>query len=112
LIFPTKHEKEELVSAYFVVHNRVQNAKKMEEYVPKALETMAPYKPEVLVLEENSTVVEGTTSLPRTIVIKFDSRETAMAWYNSPEYQAVLPLRLESTEGFMVLVDGFVTPGQ
>jgi len=31
-----------------------------------------------------------------------------MAWYNSPEYQAVCPLRLEATEGFAVVVDGFV----
>ena len=100
------------MSAYFVIHNRVLNAEKMQEYIPKALESMAPYKPEILVLDENSTVVEGTTSLPRTIVIKFDSHEVMMAWYNSPEYRAALPLRLEATEGFAVLVDGFVPPGQ
>jgi uncharacterized protein (DUF1330 family) len=29
-----------------------------------------------------------------------------MAWYNSPAYQEVLPLRLAATEGFAVLVDG------
>jgi uncharacterized protein (DUF1330 family) len=34
-----------------------------------------------------------------------------MAWYNSPAYQEVLPLRLAATEGFGVLVDGFVPPG-
>jgi uncharacterized protein (DUF1330 family) len=31
-----------------------------------------------------------------------------MAWYNSPAYQEFLPLRLAATEGFGVLVDGFV----
>lgn len=98
------------MSAYFVFHNRVLDGKKLQEYVPKALKAMEPYKPEVLVLDENATVIEGKTNLPRTIVVKFDSREAAMAWYNSPEYQAVLPLRLEATEGFSVLVDGFVFP--
>jgi uncharacterized protein (DUF1330 family) len=84
----------------------------MQEYIPKALETMAPYNPEILVFDENSQVIEGSTNLPRTIVIKFDSRDAMMAWYNSPEYQEVLPLRLEATEGFSVIVDGFEPPGQ
>jgi uncharacterized protein (DUF1330 family) len=79
------------MSAYFVIHNRVHDAEKMQEYIPKALETMAPYKPEVLVFDENSDVIEGSTNLPRTIVVRFRSRDDAMAWYNSPEYQAVCP---------------------
>ena len=99
------------MAAYFVFHNRIHNAEKMQEYVSKALETLAPYHPEMLVFDENSQVIEGNTNLPRTIVVKFDSRDAAMAWYNSPAYQEVLPLRLAATEGFSVLVDGFVPPG-
>ena len=30
-----------------------------------------------------------------------------MAWYQSPEYQAIISKRLNSTKGFLVLVDGF-----
>ena len=96
------------MSAYFVFHNRIIDSEKMQEYIPKALETMAPFKPEVLVLEENSDVIEGSTNFPRTVVIRFKSREEAMTWYNSPEYRAVRPLRLEATEGFGVIVDEFV----
>ena len=96
------------MSAYFVLHNRIRDARKLQEYIPKAFETMAPYNPEVLVLDEHSEVIEGSTNLPRTIIVKFASREEAMTWYNSPEYRAVLPLRLEATEGFAVLVDGFM----
>src|SRR5215469_18374919 len=96
------------MSAYFVFHNRVHNAAKMQEYIPRALETMGPYNPEVLVLEEHSEVIEGSTNLQRTIVIRFRSRDDAMAWYKSADYQAVCPIRLEATEGFAVLVDGFV----
>ena len=94
------------MAAYFVFHNRVHNPEKMQEYLRKARETLAPYNPEVLVFAENSEVIEGNTNLPRTIVFKFDSRDAAMAWYNSPKYQEVLPLRLEATDGYAVLVDG------
>jgi hypothetical protein len=43
-------------------------------------------------------------------VIKFESRDTALAWYNCAEYQTLLPLRLAATEGFGVLVDGYAAP--
>ena len=90
------------MSAYFVIHNRILNPEKMHEYRSKAFETMEPYNYEILMFDENSLVIEGSTNLPRTCVIKFDSRDDFMAWYNSPEYQKVLPLRLEATEGLSI----------
>lgn len=98
------------MAAYIVVHNRVDDADKMQEYIPKALATMASYKPEMLILDEQAQVLEGTPPFPRTVVIKFGSRDDALAWYNSPAYQEVRPLRLAATEGFCVLVDGFDPP--
>jgi uncharacterized protein (DUF1330 family) len=103
--------KEQRLAAYFVFQNRILDAQKMQAYIPKALETMVAYAPEVLVLDEHSQVIEGNAPFPRTVIIKFASREAAMAWYNSPEYQAIRGLRVEATEGFGVLVDGFVSPG-
>lgn len=98
------------MAAYFLWHNRIVDSEKMQDYLSKALVTMAPYHPELVVFDEQTQIVEGSAPGPRTIVIKFDSRETAMAWYNSPAYREFLPLRLEATEGFGVLVDGFESP--
>jgi len=95
------------VPAYFLFHNRVEDADAMQAYVPKAVETLTAYGAEILALSENSEIIEGTTDLPRTVLIKFESRERAEAWYNSPEYREVLPIRLNASEGFCVLVDGF-----
>jgi len=95
------------MSAYFVFHNRVHDQAMLNDYVAKVGDTLAPYRPEILVLDSNSQVVEGTPPWPRTVVIRFESREIAMAWYNSPAYQAILPLRLDASEGFGVLVDSF-----
>jgi uncharacterized protein (DUF1330 family) len=47
------------MAAYLVFHARVHDAEKLQEYVPKAVETLAPYQPEVLVLDDNSQVLEG-----------------------------------------------------
>jgi uncharacterized protein (DUF1330 family) len=94
------------MSAYFVFHNRVHDAKKNQEYTSLAGQTLIPYPHEILVFADHSEVIEGTTPLPRTVVIRFDSRQAAMAWYNSPAYQKVRPLRLEAAEGYAVLVEG------
>jgi uncharacterized protein (DUF1330 family) len=48
----------------------------------------------------------------RTMIIEFPSRDEFRAWYDSPAYRAVLPLRLESVPGIMVVVDGFVPPAE
>jgi len=95
------------VPAYFVIHNRIVDNDVMQSYIPRAMECMAPYGAELLVLSESSDIIEGSTDFPRTIVFKFDSRERAEAWYHGEEYQAILPDRLKATEGFAVLVDGF-----
>ena len=40
------------------------------------------------------------------VLIGFPDLEHARAWYGSPEYQAILPLRTRNSEGFAVLLDG------
>ena len=62
------------MAAYFLWHNRILDADKMQEYLSKALVTMAPYHPEVVVFDERAHALEGNAPGPRTIVIKFDSR--------------------------------------
>ena len=67
-------------------------------------------KPEVLVLDEQAQVLEGTPEFPRVVIIKFKSRDDAEAWYNSPEYAEVLPIRLAATEGVAFLADHWEPP--
>jgi uncharacterized protein (DUF1330 family) len=51
-------------------------------------------------------VLEGEWKHPRLVVIEFPSRAAAQDWYNSPDYQKVIGLRLKSTTGNLVIVDG------
>jgi uncharacterized protein (DUF1330 family) len=52
------------------------------------------------------TVLEGEWAHPRTVIIEFPSREAAEGWYNSPAYQKIISLRLKSTVGNLVILDG------
>jgi uncharacterized protein (DUF1330 family) len=42
----------------------------------------------------------------RIAVLEFPSRKAAEDWYNSPEYQKILPLRLNATECQFIVADG------
>jgi uncharacterized protein (DUF1330 family) len=40
------------------------------------------------------------------VVIAFDSAEQALAWYNSPAYQAIKPIRQSAVKGRIFIVEG------
>jgi uncharacterized protein (DUF1330 family) len=99
------------MAAYFIFRHKVLDSDTLnKEYLPKAIETLAPYEPEVLVVDEDIEVMEGSTEDTRTVVLKFKDKETAKQWYNSPGYQAIVGIRLGVTDGASVLCDGFVPP--
>ncbi|MBI5932562.1 MAG: DUF1330 domain-containing protein [Chloroflexi bacterium] len=94
------------MSTYFIFHVRIHDTEKMNAYYDKAGATIEPFHHEILVIDNNTEMLEGNMDLPRTVVIKFDSREEALRWYNSDAYREARPLRLAATEGYTVLVDG------
>ena len=98
------------MTAYLIFHNRINDHDKLNAYVEKAVPTLMAHGAEVVCLDETSDEVEGPNPYPRTVILKFPSREAAMGWYQSPEYQAILSMRLEATEGFAVICDEFVMP--
>jgi uncharacterized protein (DUF1330 family) len=49
---------------------------------------------------------EGTPPAGRVVVIEFPDMATARRFYDSAEYQAILPLRLAASRGRLFLVEG------
>ena len=66
--------------------------------------TLAPYDGHFLIHGSSAEVLEGPFS--GDVVIAFPDRAQASAWYASPAYQAILPLRTRNARGWVVLVDG------
>lgn len=67
--------------------------------------TLAPYGGRFLVHGSSAEVLEGPFS-GDVVVVAFPDRAQASAWYASPAYQAILPLRTRNAHGWVVLVDG------
>lgn len=68
---------------------------------------------EVLVGGGPHTQLEGEWDYNHTVIVKFESQEAALDFYNSPEYVAARPLRFAATSANnLILVNKFVMPKQ
>jgi uncharacterized protein (DUF1330 family) len=54
------------------------------------------------------TRLEGEPGGPRIIVLEFADKAAAEGFYNSAEYQKILPLRLRAAGGSVFIVEGCV----
>jgi len=97
------------MSVYLVARGRITDREMHDEYVARALETI-PSEARIASFDLASEVVEGEPADERTVIIEFPSREVFRAWYDSPAYQKVLPLRLNSVPGALAVVDAYVPP--
>jgi uncharacterized protein (DUF1330 family) len=93
------------MAAYLIANYRITNPDEYAEYPPAVAPTLAPHGAEPLVVDFDSEPVEGDAQAV-TIVLKFESREAARAWYESDEYRAIKHLRADNTEGFLLIADG------
>lgn len=79
-----------------------------ESYVPGVLPLLEKHGAEVLVAEFDAHPLEGDK---RSVycVLKFDSEEAALRWYNDPAYQPVKQFRVNSSNnGSMIVAKAFV----
>jgi uncharacterized protein (DUF1330 family) len=105
-----KHGKEKRVTSmavYFVLDiEKVIDPQKIGEYGQRGGATRELYGVRTVVLGGTSETIEGGWQPQGTVIFEFDDEAHFKRWYNSPEYQEILPLRLESTVSRSILVQG------
>ncbi|WP_127505653.1 DUF1330 domain-containing protein [Actinoplanes solisilvae] len=94
------------MATYLINHLRIPGGVPNEgalSYLEQVDATLAAFGGKILA-QSDPTVVEG--AWPGSVVlIQFADRATAEAWYNSPEYQRILPLRTNNSINDLILVD-------
>ena len=91
--------------AYVIANYRITDPEAFSTYPDAATETLAAAGAEIIAVDLESEAMEGSPQ-PVTVILKFPSKAEMKAWYNSPQYQAVIGLRTDNSEGTMVLVNG------
>ena len=90
------------MSAYVIVHGTPKDTEKMQEYSAAAIATVAQHGGEFLA-RGPATVLSGSIDYKIAAVIQFPDAAAAKAWYDSPEYQALIPLRQEALDIAFIL---------
>ncbi len=94
---------------YVIAQMEVHDVEMYREYGEKVLPMVAASGGNLLAATD-ADVHEGTLPYRRTVIVEFPSMEAAKTWYESDEYQAILPLRTKSTTGTVFMVEGFSMP--
>ena len=79
-------------------------------YVEAAPETIGRHGGRYLVRGGAVETISRDWAPERFVVVEFPSRDQYEAWYNSPEYQAILPIRTSATNSRVIVVEGYVSP--
>ena len=94
------------MSAYLIAVETVHDEAMFAEYREQVLATVEAFGGRFIARGGKLTVLEGEWQHPRTVIIEFPSRESAEGWYKSADYQKIIGLRLKSTSGNLVILDG------
>ncbi|KRF20023.1 hypothetical protein ASG90_19750 [Nocardioides sp. Soil797] len=92
--------------AYAIGYLRdVRVGAEIAEYLDRIDDTLAPFAGEFIIHGGTLTAMEGEWP-GDVIIIRFPDQRAAREWYDSPAYQAILPLRTEHSDGIVAIVEG------
>jgi uncharacterized protein (DUF1330 family) len=94
------------MAAYIVAQLKVHDPAMFQRYREAVTPLVDRFGGRYRVRGGELEVLEGDWPLPRLTIIEFQSQGAARLFYESPEYQQILPLRQESARGTVAIVDG------
>lgn len=93
------------MSAYIILNYTIDDPELFVAYQREARDYVLSGILDFLVYEPKTEIIEGNDLGHQTVVFRFPSADKAREFYNSKEYQKVLPMRLRSTsKHFAILV--------
>ena len=94
-----------MAKGYWIAHITVTNAENYPEYVRLDTPIIAEWGGRFLVRGGQSSTPESAMK-DRHVVVEFKDYATALACYNSPEYQAAAKIRQANADSDIVIVEG------
>lgn len=90
---------------YWVVRVSVKNADNYPAYIAAAKTAFDKFGAQFLVRGGRYTAPEGVAR-DRNVVVEFRDYDTALACYQSPEYQAARKIRIANADADFLVVEG------
>ena len=91
---------------YFVVELEITNQAAMEPYRAEVGAAIEQHGGRFLARAGATELIEGGPEPKRIVILEFADKAVFKRWYNSPEYQRILPGRLDNSTGRAFIVEG------
>ena len=93
------------MAAYLIAFVKINDPTKFQEYAAAAGPTIAAAGGSVVARGKVMDMLAGNLNADASLVAKFASIAAAQAWYQSPEYQALISLRDQAVTPTFVLIE-------
>lgn len=93
------------MAAYIIARINVTDPQEYMKYASQTVALAEKAGGKFLVKGGDQTYAEGNGP-DRHVLIEFPTKDMALAWYNSAEYQEILPIALRSSTRDIVVVEG------
>lgn len=94
--------------AYLIADMKsVSDPEKLKQYHAGTPDTIAAHGGRFIVRGGAAETIEGDWTPGRMVVIEFPDMDALKGWWNSPEYDALKPLRHTASESDLIFVEGF-----
>jgi uncharacterized protein (DUF1330 family) len=91
---------------YFFVEVEIADPTAYEAYRTAVPDIISAHGGRILVRGGNPQALDGALPQRRRVIVEFDSPEDVKTFYDSEACQAVLPIRLNASNGFVCLLTG------
>ena len=92
--------------AYAIVRATITDAERFKDYVARTPALLEKNGARFLARGGDVVTLEGDAENRRIVLIEYPSKETALEFYNSAEYEELLAIMKESGTREFILVDG------
>ncbi len=83
----------------------MKNADAWEEYRSRVDATIKQYRGELLFRGQQQRLLSGELSHEKVVALQFENLDAANRWHDSPEYQALIPIREQAADVILVLYE-------
>lgn len=94
------------MSAYMIVRVNVTDMQQYQEYMKLTPTIVQQYGGKFIARGGDTLTLEGDPETRRVVLVEFESKEQAQAFYNSDEYQHAISVRQNAAEAQFIVVDG------
>jgi uncharacterized protein (DUF1330 family) len=102
-------EKPAAAPAYYVADFEVTGREAIKPYSANVKATFKPFGGRFIARGAHPVPLEGQSPKGRLVIIEFDSMEKAQAWYNSPAYAQLRPIRQKAGRSNVYIVEGLAS---